>query len=55
MCCISKYLWAKTYICGLKNIYVLKRIFVDIKIYLCTKKYICGHKNIVDIKIFLWT
>ena len=50
MCCISKYLWAKTYICGHKN------IFVDIKIYLCTKKYICGHKNIfVDIKIYLRT
>ena len=57
MCCISKYLWAKTYICGLKkNIYVLKRIFVDMKIYLWTKKYTCGHKNIfVDIKIYLWT
>ena len=50
MCCISKYLWAKTYICGLKkNIYVLKRIFVDIKIYLCTKNIF------VDIKIYLWT
>ena len=41
MCCISKYLWAKTYIYGLKK-------------YLCAKKNICGHKNIfVDIKIYL--
>ena len=22
MCCISKYLWAKTYICGLKKIFM---------------------------------
>ena len=40
MCGQKIYLWAKKYICGLKN------ILVDLKIYLWTKKYIGGLKNI---------
>ena len=46
---IKIFMGLNIYLCTKKNIYVLKRIFVDIK-------YICGHKNIfVDIKIYLWT
>ena len=49
MCRISKYLWTKKYIYGLKIYMCTKNIFVDKKIHLWTKIYICGPK------IYLWT